>query len=46
MPTTTIRQELPDASSSKEEYTLTKIEKPLEFSEIIARYNIEIKRLG
>ncbi|BAP18405.1 hypothetical protein [cyanobacterium endosymbiont of Epithemia turgida] len=46
MPTTIIRQELPDVSSSKEKSPLTKIEEPLEFSEIIARSNTEIKCLG
>lgn len=46
MPTIIIRQELPYVSSSEEESPLTKIEESLEFSEIIARYNTEIKRLG
>lgn len=33
-------------SSSEEESSLTTIEEPLEFSEIIARSNVEMKRLG
>ncbi|WP_405054791.1 hypothetical protein [cyanobacterium endosymbiont of Epithemia clementina EcSB] len=45
-PTTIISQELPDVSSSKDQSHLTTIEEPLEFSEIIARSNVEMKRLG
>ena len=45
-PTIIINQELPDVSSSEEEYPLTTIEEPLDFSEILARSDVEMKRLG
>ena len=45
-PTTPITQELPDVSFSEEQSPLTTIEEPLDFSEIIARSDVEMKRLG
>ncbi|BBA79765.1 hypothetical protein RGRSB_1314 [cyanobacterium endosymbiont of Rhopalodia gibberula] len=45
-PTTILSQELPDGSFSEEQSSITAIEEPLEFSEIIARSNVEMKRLG
>ncbi|WP_267383793.1 hypothetical protein [Cyanobacterium sp. uoEpiScrs1] len=44
--TTTISQVASEVSSSEKESSLTTIEEPLEFSEIIGRSNIEMKRLG
>lgn len=45
-PTTTMSQELSEASFSEEQPPLTTIEEPLEFSEIIVRSDVEMKRLG
>ena len=44
--TSPMSQELSEASFSEEQPSLTTIEEPLEFSEIIVRSDIEMKRLG
>lgn len=45
-PTTTMSQEISEASFSEEQSLLTTLEEPLEFSEIIVRSDVEMKRLG
>lgn len=44
--TTTTSQEVPEISSSEEQLPLTSVEEPLDFSEIIASSDAEMKRLG